>query len=97
MKTYRLECALVSHVITEEGDFIPKGTPVIVIGWKDETGNNASEILVYATAYMYADTLPDYKDDKKNRIYANVGPGIYISVKPEQLEYYKFLTFDRNV
>ena len=49
-----LWCTLNASVITEDGDFIPKGTPVSVIGWDQEKDNN---ILVRTTVYMYADDM----------------------------------------
>lgn len=82
--TYTLTCRLREFVITDEGDFIPAGTPVTVMGWtgNDTNGDGASgdaKVEVRAGAYMYADTF-DYDTGT-----AAVGRGLYFSVEPRNL------------
>lgn len=91
--TYTMLCRLVRHVITDEGDFVPAGTPVKVMGWK---GNGMTDpemtdaeraemtrrpvIEVRTVAYMYADSF----DTETGRSFA-VGGGLYLSVEPDNL------------
>jgi hypothetical protein len=82
--TYTLTCRLREFVITDEGDFIPAGTPVKVMGWtgNDTNGDGAggdAKVEVRASAYMYADTF-DYDTGT-----SAVGRGLYFSVEPGNL------------
>jgi hypothetical protein len=85
-ETHTLTCRLRECVITDEGDFIPAGTPVMVMGWtgNDTNGEGArgdrSSVEVRAAAYMYADTF-----DFDNPRSAAVGRGLYLSVEPANL------------
>lgn len=79
-----LVCRLRSYVITNDGDFVPAGTPVKVLGWKgnDTNGGGASgdaQVEVRTAAYMYADTF-DYDAGT-----SAVGCGLYLSVDPANL------------
>lgn len=83
---FTLMCRLRRHVITTEGDFVPAGTPVKVMGWRgnDTNGSGATGepmIEVRTAAYMYADTF-DYETGA-----AAVGCGLYLSVEPDNLVY----------
>lgn len=92
--TYTLACRLRSHVVTSEGDFVPAGTPVKVMGWMhngttDEEQADAERqemvrrpmITVRTSAYMYADTF-DYDTGR-----SAVGCGLYLNVEPSNLVY----------
>ena len=79
-----MTCRLRSHAITNEGDFVPAGTPVKVMGWtgNDPNGSGAGSdatVEVRAWGYMYADTF-DYESGR-----AAVGRGLYLSVDPSNL------------
>ena len=79
-----LVCRLRSHVITTDGDYVPAGTPVKVMGWtgNDTHGAGASadaQVEVRASAYMYADTF-DFDTGS-----AAVGRGLYLSVDADNL------------
>ena len=84
-ETHTLTCRLRECVITDEGDFIPAGTPVMVLGWtgNDTNGGGAigdAKVEVRAAAYMYADTF-DFDDPRS----AAVGRGLCLSVDPANL------------
>lgn len=87
-----LACRLRTHVVTSEGDFVPAGTPVKVMGWMhngstDEEQTDAERremvkrpmITVRAAAYMYADAF-DYETGL-----SAVGRGLYLHVEPQNL------------
>lgn len=79
-----LTCRLLRHVITGEGDFVPAGTPVVVLGWtgNDTNGVGATgdaKVEVRTAAYMYADTF-DYDAGT-----SAVGCGLHLSVEPANL------------
>lgn len=96
-----LSCRLRECVITGEGDFIPAGTPVKVMGW---AGNGSSDpeptaakrremdnrpmITVRASAYMYAESF-DYDDDGRSA----VGVGLFVDVDPKNLTFDDVHTF----
>lgn len=75
---HNLVCKLTKCIVTEDGDFIPKGTKVSVIGWDQD---NKGKILVKTYVYMYAD---DMGEDKNGPIPA-VMSGLIVSVKPTSL------------
>lgn len=82
--THTLTCRLRECVITSEGDFIPAGTPVKVMGWtgNDTNGDGATgepKVEVRAAAYMYADTF-DFDTGA-----SAVGRGLFVSVHPSNL------------
>jgi hypothetical protein len=96
-----LSCRLRECVITDEGDFIPAGTPVKVMGWK---GNGSTDteptaarrremvkrpkITVRASAYMYSQSF-DYEDGGRSA----VGIGLFIDVDPQNLTFDDVHTF----
>jgi hypothetical protein len=80
--TFRLK----NHVVTDEGDFIPEGTPVTVFGWGDyESEKTRGKIECRAAAYVYCDTWECAEVDGWDR--AAVGPDFFIAVDPENLVY----------
>ena len=96
-----LSCRLRECVITDEGDFIPAGTPVKVMGWKgngssdpEQTDSERSEMMkhpkitVRASAYMYAESF-DYDDDGRSA----VGIGLFLDVDPQNLTFDDVHTF----
>lgn len=96
-----LACRLRECVITDEGDFIPAGTPVKVMGWKgngsrdpEQTDEFRAEMMrrpmitVRASAYMYADSF-DYEDGGRSA----VGIGLFIDVDPKNLTFDSVETF----
>lgn len=79
-----LTCRLRRHVITSDGDFVPAGTPVKVLGWTGNDTNGAgatgdAKVEVRTSAYMYADTF-DYDAGT-----SAVGCGLYLSVEPDNI------------
>jgi hypothetical protein len=84
MSRYEMFCRLDETHITEDGDFIPKRTPVRVLGWSTEV---EGLIRVEATAYMYS----DYCDDDDFQSF--VGTKLLIDVKPSELT---FSSFDKG-
>lgn len=79
----KLVCTLTRHIITDEGDFIPKGTPVEVLQWNQADSNF---IVVRTSVYMYT----DYEEDWSNAS-GFIHEGLHILVKPEDLEYNKIV------
>jgi len=79
-KKYKLICKLTRPVVTNEGDFIPAGTPCEVLRW-DKTENG--KIEVRTKAYMYADDL----GEDRNGPVPVVNTGLIIAVDPIDLEY----------
>jgi hypothetical protein len=87
MNGLKMICKLSHHVETDEGDFIPKGAPVQVIGW-EENNEHEPAIEVMATADMYCDS-----DDGISRGLDTgcINDGLFFSVPPESLVFYKCL------
>jgi hypothetical protein len=96
-----LSCRLREFVITSEGDFIPAGTPVKVMGWKGNGSTDPEQtdadiramrespmVTVRASAYMYADSF-DYEDGGRSA----VGIGLYVEVDPKNLTFDSIHTF----
>jgi hypothetical protein len=69
-------CSL-GETYKENGDFIPKGTPVRVITWSPDDENL---MRVEAVAYVYADSSGDETQ-------SFVGGKIFIDVNPESLTF----------
>jgi hypothetical protein len=90
MEMLKLICTLRNHVITDEGDFVPAGTPVQVIGWSgNDRGGEVTEparIEVRTSAYVFADTF-DYESVSNGYSTGCVNDGLYLSVPPEALVY----------
>lgn len=82
MPIQELYCRLTEFKSTEEGDFIPKGTPVQVLGWSDK---KEGFLICRTSVYIYTDSLPN--DFRKWN--GNVNDGLYIDVPMHQLDYYK--------
>ena len=78
--THILFCTLINHVETDEGDFIPAGTPVQVLQWSDK----GKTIWVRCEAYMYGDGV---KEDKLDRFEGAVNTGLHIEVDPKNLQF----------
>lgn len=81
-----LICKLVRSVVTENGDFIAKGTPCEVLCWSSVGGVPVTEqtkIDVRVKSYMYADDL----GSDKNGPIPVIGKGLIIDVNPDDLEY----------
>ena len=89
MKKGQLFCELVRHVMTDEGDFIPAGTPVDVLGisgkerlgYYERDGSPAIEPVIECRvrAYVFCDT---FDPDKPC-----VGSGLVVGVRPDNLIY----------
>ena len=79
----KLTCKLKKHIVTDEGDFIPEGTPVTVFGWGSES--RAGKIECRAVAYVYADEWECRELNGHDR--TAVGGEFWIAVKPEDLAY----------
>jgi hypothetical protein len=85
----QLFCTLKHHVITEDGDFVPAGTPVDVIccgererlGVYKPDGTPAADVVVECRARSYA-FRAEFEPDRPA-----VCSGLFITVKPENLIY----------
>jgi hypothetical protein len=76
-------CRLDEHIVTEDGDFIPKRTPVRVLYWSPD---DDKLLRVEPTAHIYADCCDD-------EFHSFVGTGLLIDVKPSALT---FSSFDKG-
>jgi hypothetical protein len=80
----KLICTLKTHIVGPEGDFIPAGTPVQVIGWDDD----GKSIEVRTTAHVYVDFWEEmYEAIEAGEFTGSVGNGLYVPVPPEALVY----------
>jgi hypothetical protein len=80
----KLICTLKTHIVGPEGDFIPAGTPVQVIGWDDD----GKRIEVRTTAHVYADAWEGmYEAIEAGEFTGSVGSGLYVPVPPDALFY----------
>lgn len=78
----KLICTLKHHIVGPEGDFIPEGTPVQVIGWTED----GKEIEVRTTAHVYVYHW-DYEAIEAREFAGCVNDGLYLSVPPAALVY----------
>lgn len=78
----KLFCTLKNSIRTRDGDFVPAGTPVQVIGWAD----NGEWVEVRADAYMYADSF-DMESVENRENHGCVGRGLWLSVAYDELIY----------
>lgn len=78
----KLTCRLKHHVVTDEGDFIPEGTPVQVVGWTD----GGDRIEVRTSVYVYPDNW-NPESIIEGRDTGAIGGGLFLSVPPESLVY----------
>lgn len=74
----KLYCTLVRHVFTDDGDFVPAGTPCRVMGYATFDPLKSQKLTVRVTAYVHA--------GEWNRE-AAVNDGLYIDVDPDNLKY----------
>jgi hypothetical protein len=80
----KLICTLKTHIVGPEGDYIPAGTPVQVIGWDDD----GKSIEVRTTAHVYVDGWEGmYEAIEAGESTGSVGSGLYVPVPPEALVY----------
>jgi len=80
----KLICTLKTHIVGPEGDFIPAGTPVQVIGWDDD----GKSIEVRTTAHVYVDGWAGmYEAIEAGESTGLIGSGLYVPVPPEALVY----------
>jgi hypothetical protein len=84
MSRNEMFCRLDETHITEDGDYIPKRTPVRVLCWSQEA---EGLIRVETTAHMYS----DYSDN--DDFLSFIGTGMLIDVKPNALT---FSSFDKG-
>ena len=82
-------CKLREHVITDEGDFLPAGTPVQVVGWGD--GDHHGKVEVRSLAYMWCDTFTA-EDIENCRDGGCVGSGLWLAVHPGNLMFSEMRT-----
>lgn len=80
----KLICTLNRHIVTDEGDFVPAGTPVQVVGWSKD--QDEPRVEVRSWVYMYADSY-DYDAIEDGRDTGAVNDGLFLSVPPEALVY----------
>lgn len=87
---FNLFCRLQRYVITDNGEFIPAGTPVKVLGWSEDEewekdgrpGRFDNKLIeVQAVRYMYVDM------ENTNPEQGTIGSGLYFAVRPDNLVY----------
>lgn len=86
---HKMICKLREHVVTDEGDFVPAGTPVQIAGWAD--GDNYGKIEVRTLAYMWCDTF-SMDAIENGRDGGCVGSGLWLAVSPENLQFSELVT-----
>lgn len=82
-------CKLREHVITDEGDFLPAGTPVQVVGWgdgdkDDPAAADGGKVMVRSMAYMWCGEY-SASDIEECRDGGCVGTGLWLAVHPGNL------------
>jgi len=75
MEQIKLICRLQHHVISRDGDFIPNGSPVQVIGFSDD----GKQIEVMSLAHVYAD-VPRYEHISAGASTGCVNDGLFFYV-----------------
>jgi hypothetical protein len=80
MSSNEMFCRLDETHITEDGDYIPKGTPVRVLYWSSD---KQGLLRVETTAHIYADS----SDDEHQSF---VGHGMLIDVNPNLITFSSF-------
>jgi hypothetical protein len=75
----KLICRLTQHVFTPQGDFIPNGTPVQVIG-----RTQGMKIEVMSIAHIYADA-PQYEHIVAGESMGCTNKGLFFDVSPESI------------
>jgi hypothetical protein len=83
MSRNEMFCRLDETHVTDDGDFIPKRTPVRVLYWSPD---DEKLLRVEVTCHMYADCCDD-------EFQSFVGTGMLIDVKPNALT---FSSFDKG-
>ena len=86
----KMICRLINHVETEEGDFIPAGTPVQVLQWSDK----GKTILVRCSSYMFSYGV---EDDKLGSFHGAIGKGLCIEVDPQNLQFKESFSFNAEI
>ena len=77
-------CTLKEAHLTEEGDLVPAGTPVDVLGWgRQDKSLGIKYVMCRAHAYMHVGDKPD----DLSKWNGNVGVGLYIEVYQGDLIY----------
>ena len=87
--THKLFCTLINHVVTDEGDFVPAGTPVQVLQW-----DKGKTILVRCSSYMFSSGV---EDDKLGSFHGAIGKGLYIEVDPQNLQFKESFSFNAEI
>lgn len=92
----KMICTLREHVITDEGDFLPAGTPVQVVGWgdgdkDDPAAHDGGKVLVRSMAYMWADQF-SVGEIEGARDGGCVGTGLWLAVHPGNLMFSEMQT-----
>lgn len=84
---HKLICTLKESIVTDDGDFIPEGTPVQVLQWANRVGS----IEVRTHAYMWAD-----REELNDNSNGSTGKGLVIEVHPSQLKYKDSFTLHKE-
>ena len=80
MRSNEMFCRLDEKHITEDGDFIPKGTPVRVLHWSPD---KEGLMRVETTAHTYVDSSDDEHQSFD-------GHGLLIDVNPDSVTFSSF-------
>ena len=87
---YKMICTLKEGHVTEEGDLVPAGTPVDVLGWgKQDQSLGVKPVLCRAHAYMHIGDEPQ----DLSKWNGNVGVNLYIEVYQGDLIFSDVETF----
>jgi hypothetical protein len=89
----KLTCTLREHVITSEGDFVPAGTPVTVMGWA--TAEDTGKIEVRAAAYVFAEEWESAATSCDGLDNPATHAELYLAVHPGNLAFASVQRIDR--
>jgi hypothetical protein len=97
-----LRCKLARHHRTDEGDYVPQGTPVTVLGWAPSKGTGCgygakAKLTVRVEAYVYVGEVPEDPDklEKFEKLGGQTNGGLYVDVAQEQLEFLSYEEGDK--
>jgi hypothetical protein len=80
----RLNCTLREHVVTDDHDFVPAGTPVTILGWA--TGEQDRGLIeVRAAAYVHNGDWDSQDVTESGLDNPATGSGLYLAVYPSNL------------
>lgn len=91
-KQPKMICTLDRPIVTDDGDFIPKGTPVQVLQWGTDSFAKEQVVEVRPMIHMYA----DYQGSLPESFNGFCGTGLLITVDVNDLTFAGRLSYPMN-